>query len=135
MHRAAAVCSAGRPGRPAIELHWSLVDRANLYRIDDEGVLVRAEEYRDGDVSFRALSCEDNLIYLLLHVAKHGLMNPVGLRTGQDPAWFMARGAGNRFIWFCDIDLLLRKLTSTHGNKYVGGAAKESPAIEANRGS
>lgn len=98
-----------KAGHPEIELHWALVDRANLYRIDDEAVLARAETFTEAGVGFRVLSPEDTFIYLCLHIAKHGLLNRTGLRLGRDAAWFCAPATGNRLIWFCDLWLMLRK--------------------------
>jgi hypothetical protein len=31
------------------------------------------------------------------------------LRCGRGAEWFLAKNSGNRLIWFCDVDLLLRK--------------------------
>lgn len=96
-------------GGMKIELHWSLVDRANLYRIDDTVVLARAVEWRGGAERFQILSGEDTFLYLCLHSAKHGLMNSFGLGQGLPPAWFCGHRAGNRLVWYVDLDLLLRQ--------------------------
>ena len=98
-----------KPGRPRIELHWSLVDRANLYRIPDAEILGRALDFHAGEKAFRVLSPEDTLIYLCLHAAKHGVLNFLGLRQGYPAAWFCGRSTGNRLLWFMDIELLLKK--------------------------
>jgi len=100
------------PGRPPIELHWSLVDRANLYRIPDADVLPRVKVFQAGARSLCALSDEDQFIYLCLHAAKHGVLNGVALECGYDAAWFCARGSGNRLLWFLDIALFLEKFGS-----------------------
>ena len=92
-----------------IELHWSLVDRANLYRMDNDAVLSRAVEWSTEQARFGILSGEDTFIYLCLHAAKHGLFNAVGLRQGQPAPWFCQPRAGNRLLWYVDLDLLLRK--------------------------
>lgn len=97
-----------RPGLPEIELHWALVDRVNLYRVDDEAALGRARPFAGAGVEFPVLSPEDTFLYLCLHTAKHGLLNRPGLRLRRDAAWFCAPVTGNRLIWFCDLWLLLR---------------------------
>jgi hypothetical protein len=98
-----------KPGRPRIELHWSLVDRANLYRIPDDEILSRAIDFKVGHITFKVLSAEDTLIYLCLHAAKHGVLNHLGLQQGYPPEWFAKRITGNRLLWFMDIQLLLKK--------------------------
>jgi hypothetical protein len=98
-----------KPGRPRIELHWSLVDRANLYRIPDAEILGRAIDFSAGNKTFRVLAPEDTLIYLCLHAAKHGVLNFLGLRQGYPAEWFCGRSTGNRLLWFMDIELLLKK--------------------------
>jgi hypothetical protein len=97
------------PGFPKIELHWSLVDRANLYRIDDEAVMSRATELKTEHARFGILSNEDTFLYLCLHVVKHGLLNSIGLRSGHPVEWFCHSSTGNRLIWYIDLDLFLRK--------------------------
>jgi Uncharacterised nucleotidyltransferase len=98
-----------RAGLPKLELHWSLVDRANLYRMEDETVLARAVDQRAPRGVFRVLSVEDTFLYLCLHVAKHGLLNAIGLRSGHSAEWFCGRHSGNRLLSYVDLDLLLRK--------------------------
>jgi hypothetical protein len=97
------------PGFPKIELHWSLLDRANLYHIDDEAVMSRAGELTTEHARFGILSNEDTFLYLCLHVVKHGLLNSIGLRSGHPVEWFCHSNTGNRLIWYIDLDLFLRK--------------------------
>lgn len=97
------------PGFPKIELHWSLVDRANLYHIDNEAVMSRAAELKTPQAQFGILSNEDTFLYLCLHVVKHGLLNSIGLRSGHPVEWFCHSNTGNRLIWYIDLDLFLRK--------------------------
>jgi len=99
---------AGVAGRPPIELHWSLVDRANLYRIPDADVVARVRDFRAGDRTFSVLSAEDELIYLCLHAAKHGVLNGTALKHGLPPEWFCRASSGNCLIWFLDLELFLR---------------------------
>ena len=101
--------NATRTDRPPIELHWSLVDRANLYRVHDEELFSRLCEFRTEANHFTVLSAEDELIYLCLHAVKHGVINFIGLRSGYPVEWFCGRTTGNRLLWFMDIHLLLRK--------------------------
>jgi len=98
-----------RRGWPPVELHWSLVDRGNLYRIRDSECLARIRPFGTGGDSFTVLSIEDQFIYLCLHAVKHGAINFIGLMRRRDAVWFCRPNAGNRLLWFADIALLLRK--------------------------
>jgi hypothetical protein len=100
---------SARPGWPPIELHWSLVDRCNLYRMPDDECLSRIRSFGTGPDSFTVLAIEDQLLYLCLHAVKHGAINYIGLRRGRDAAWFCRPNTGNRLLWFADIALLLWK--------------------------
>lgn len=104
-----AVLTSEKPGGLPLELHRSLVDRANLYRINEPELFDRLKEYRAGEVGFTVLAIEDQFIYLCLHVAKHGSLNAIGLRNDFPPGWFCDPAAGNRLLWFLDIELLLQK--------------------------
>ncbi|MBU0678508.1 MAG: nucleotidyltransferase family protein [Verrucomicrobia bacterium] len=96
-------------GTPRVELHWSILDRANLYRIGNDAVLERARTLTIEGVEIKTLSAEDEFVYLCVHIAKHAVMNGVGLRTGQTAEWFCRPATGNRLVWFCDVFLLLAK--------------------------
>ncbi len=98
-----------KPGGLPIEMHRSLVDRFNLYRIPEGELFGRLKEFKGRQGSFTVLCAEDQLIYLCLHVAKHGVLNFVGLRSGFPATWFCSPATGNRLLWFLDIDLFLRK--------------------------
>ena len=93
--------------RPRIELHWALIDGMNLCRPVEADVLARARLLTTARSAFRVLAIEDQLIYLCLHIAKHGLLNDIGLRAGWDAVRFLRRGAGNRLAWFMDVELFL----------------------------
>jgi len=98
---------------PKIELHWSLVDRANLYRIRDDEVLSRAIRMTVSGMEFSIPCPEDTLIYLAVHVAKHGLLNAAGLHRGYGAEWFCGDVSENRLLWFIDIDFLIKKYAET----------------------
>lgn len=98
-----------------LELHWSLIDRANLYRIDDDGVFDRRQILRDGDTSIPALSPEDEYIYLCIHAAKHGAFNQMAMEQGAPAEWFCDVDSGNRLRWFMDLERFL-KATATSLN-------------------
>ncbi len=104
-----AALTSKKPGGLPVELHRSLVDRANLYRIREEELFGRLTEFRARQGGFTVLCAEDQLIYLCLHVAKHGSLNAIGLRNGFAPEWFCDPAAGNRLLWFLDIEIFLRK--------------------------
>lgn len=93
-----------------LELHWSLVDRANLYRIDDDSVFDRLQFLRDGASAIPTLSAEDEFIYLCIHAAKHGAFNRMALEQAAPAEWFCDVDSGNRLRWFMDLE---RQLEST----------------------
>ena len=95
-------------GAPTLELHWALVDRAQLYRVRDEEVFDRCRDFEAGKTTFRVLSPEDEFLYLCMHAAKHGALNFVGLRANCPAEWYCRRSSGNRLLWFADIERLLR---------------------------
>jgi hypothetical protein len=49
------------------------------------------------------MGCEDLLLYLCLHIQKHGYYNRY-LRTQPEAAAYILHGHGaNRLLWFCDV--------------------------------
>lgn len=96
-------------GGLTVELHWGLVDRANLFRIGEEEIFSRIADIEIGGTAFSAMAPEDGFIYLCLHAAKHGLFNRLGLISGEPPEWFCRPDMGNRLTWFMDIELFLGK--------------------------
>jgi len=100
---------SGKPGGLPLELHRSLVDRANLYRVPDAALFTRLHTFQARGIGFTVLSAEDQLIYLCLHAAKHGILNFTGLRGGYAAEWYAGSTTGNRLLWFLDIELFLRK--------------------------
>ena len=97
------------PGWPPLELHWSLVDRGNLYRLPDAECLARRCRFGTGEEAFSILAPEDQFIFLCLHAAKHGPLNCLGLRRRYSADWFCRASTGNRLLWFVDIALFLRQ--------------------------
>lgn len=95
--------------RLKVELHWSLVDRANLYRIDGNEVFPRLRIIPAGGIEIPALAVGDELVYLCLHVIKHGVLNELALANKEPPEWFCGRISANRLGWFLDIQRLLER--------------------------
>ncbi len=96
--------------RLPIELHWSLVDRANLYRIEDLEVFDRLRNVApDRKIAVPGLALEDEFIYLAIHIAKHGIFNGFGLRRGMPAEWFCGPATGNSLGWFLDLQVFLDK--------------------------
>jgi hypothetical protein len=123
VHFHAVLLPAAR-GRLAIELHWDLVDRANLYRIDAGGVLARRVDVVVDGVTAAVPAPEDELLYLALHAAKHGIFNRAGLRAGRAAGWFCRPLLGNRLLWFIDIHRLLARC----GDRLDWGRLRERAA-------
>lgn len=63
------------PGRGIlpIELHWELIDRLNLLRIDVEDLLAAAEEQTVAGVPVPVLDRDAHVVYLCCHLAKHAV--------------------------------------------------------------
>jgi len=99
--------------RLKLELHWSLVDRANLYRIDEEEVFAGIRWVESKGLRFSVLSLSDELIYLCIHVVKHGVLNGLGLKNKEDATWFCGRMTDNRLAWFLDIHRLLKRYAAS----------------------
>jgi len=120
-----------RPGWPRIELHWALVDRANLHRIPDSECIARISVCRAGNARFGVLAPEDELIYLCLHASKHGVMNGAALRRGCGAAWFCRPESGNRLTWFADIGLFLDRNMESLDWQAIGERARRWNVTEA----
>ena len=93
------------PARPAppIELHWALFDRANLLRIDDDDLFRAARTLDLPGVRVGTLSRVDELIYLCLHLYRHGLLDTMTVGTAAEPHRIALPETGNRLIWFVDL--------------------------------
>jgi hypothetical protein len=92
-----------------VELHWELVDRGNFYRIDLEGVFGRARALELSGEEVPVLGVEDELVYLCLHLCKHGVMNRFALYENSEAEWLARPVSGNRLIWFIDLLFCIEK--------------------------
>ena len=97
-----------------VELHWALVDRANLYRIDEEEVRRGIRLVDSEGVAVGCLRGEDEFIYLCAHLAKHAQFNRRGLSEGRDAGWFCRAFTGLRLIWMLDLQRYLER----HGGEF-----------------
>ncbi len=104
-----ATLTSDRPGGLPLELHRALVDKANLYRLREAELFARLTVFKTRQGTFTVLGAEDQLIYLCLHAAKHGILNATALRGGFPADWFCSPASGNRLIWFLDIALFLQR--------------------------
>lgn len=93
----------------AVELHWELVDRANLYRIEEDAVWTNVRADASCGVPVQVLGREEELIYLCLHAAKHGFLNGAALAAEAAPDWFTRAASGNRLIWMLDVVKLVAR--------------------------
>jgi hypothetical protein len=98
---------------PVIELHWDLLDRANLFRVDLDGLFRRARTIELPGTPSRTLSQIDEFIYLCLHLCKHAVMNRSTAEGRTGIEWLADGRSGNRLIWFVD---LLRTLSVMTGS-------------------
>ena len=90
-----------------VELHRALVDPANLYRLPGDDLVRRSVPVSTPAGPLPSLQAADLLVYLCLHVAKHGFLNEVALAEGRDASWFLHPSPGNRLVWLLDVALLL----------------------------
>jgi hypothetical protein len=97
------------PRSMPVELHWNLVDRANLYRIDMTRIFTAASEARCDTVTVRALGTIDTLLYLCLHLRKHGALNYLAADSRVGLEWIAQGDSGNRLIWFVDLYRVLAR--------------------------
>ena len=93
----------------AVELHWELVDRANLYRIEEDAVWTNVRTDASCGVPVQVLGREEELVYLCLHAAKHGFLNGAALAAEAAPDWFTRAASGNRLIWMMDVAKLAHR--------------------------
>ena len=92
-----------------VELHWDLVDRANLYRIDEDTAWAGVRSDTSCGVPVGLLAAEAELVYLCLHAAKHAFLNGAALAAGVPDDWFARPESGNRLIWLVDIARLAER--------------------------
>lgn len=91
------------PRHLVLEMHWHLVDRANLFRIDVEEAITRARRVNLSGVEVAALDPADEFLYLCVHLSRHGALNRPALAAGASAAWFVRAESGNRLIWVLDL--------------------------------
>ncbi|MGA0370042.1 MAG: nucleotidyltransferase family protein [Kiritimatiellia bacterium] len=97
-----------QPAMTKLELHWHIIDFTNLYRIPLEDLFKRRGPGNADSGNLPHLEPNDQLLYLCLHTAKHGLQNLKALRQGRAAGWYLSRAAGNRVSWFLDLALTLQ---------------------------
>ncbi|MCC6353029.1 MAG: nucleotidyltransferase family protein [Verrucomicrobiae bacterium] len=108
-----------RGDRPVhVELHWSLTDRFSNHAADHDAIWGRSAEAEIGGARARVLSAEDLLIYLALHLDKHGYLNRGILGSGRERGAALDEMSANRLIWFTD----LHELCERHGRSMDWGA-------------
>ena len=92
-----------KPKQVYLELHWDFTDRYMLFTPDMDAVWSRASE---------VLHPEDELIYLAMHLEKHGYLNKLLFKKKEKEAvaFIFNPLSGNRLIWFVDLRLFLNHL-------------------------
>jgi hypothetical protein len=91
-----------KPTKVYLELHWGFTDRFMLFTPDMGAVFARAS---------KVLAPEDELIYLAMHLEKHGYLNQLLFKKGQKEGavgFLFNPLSGNRLIWFMDLRLILK---------------------------
>jgi hypothetical protein len=99
------------PGRRVyLELHWQLLDEYKQARADIDLFWkdLEAVDMGEGSSGF-GLSPSANLLYLCLHVDKHGYMNRFVLERPDLAEIVLAPESENRLMWFVDIRELIHR--------------------------
>jgi hypothetical protein len=86
-----------KPGVVPIEVHWDLVEPFSPIRIDLEGLWQRARPTNIAGVDVLALSLEDQVVYLCVHISFHHWFE-VGLLSWCDIAQLL-HSCGERVDW------------------------------------
>jgi hypothetical protein len=93
----------GRQGEVLVEVHWQLQETLGVQQPDLAEIWRGAVPARVAGVETLVMGCEELLLYLCLHLQKHGYYNRY-LRTRPDAAAYILHGHGtNRLLWFCDV--------------------------------
>lgn len=104
-----------------VELHWSLTDRFSNHAVEHEAIWGRSHEVVIAGGPARVLAPEDLLIYLSLHLDKHGYLNRGVLGSGHERDFALDQLSANRLIWFTD----LHELCERDGARLDWGAVVE----------
>ncbi|MDA2916248.1 nucleotidyltransferase family protein [Nitrospinae bacterium AH_259_B05_G02_I21] len=86
-----------------LELHWNLADQFMGCTLDMEDLWARAHPAVLSDHHASALSPEDLITHLSLHLDMHGYLNRVIIGRGDEPRFIFNPLSENRLIWFTDI--------------------------------
>lgn len=90
-----------------IEVHWHLMDPYLLGAIDISEIWNSKKPIRFEGIETYGLSQEDELIYLSLHILKHGYMNIFIASDIQHIPHFFNPIAENKLLWFVDLKKIL----------------------------
>ncbi len=103
IHFHAAFAPPPRTELLPVELHWALVDRVNLLRIDLEALFAAAETLSVGGERVPVLDPAAHLLYLCCHLRKHDPLIPWGVRAGRPAEWFCREARGYPLAWLLDL--------------------------------
>jgi hypothetical protein len=96
-------------GNVLVEVHWQLQEALGVQQPDLAAIWREAVPARVAGVETWVTECENLLLYICLHLHKHGYYNRY-LRTRPDAAAYILRGQGvNRLLWFCDLWEVLQR--------------------------
>ena len=86
-----------------IELHWNLADQFMGHTLDMENLWARARPAVLPDHHAFALSPEDLITHLSLHLDMHGYLNRAIIGQGDEHRFIFHPLSENRLIWFTDL--------------------------------
>ena len=133
-----------RPGHVDIEIHYHIVDPAQMKEVDVDGLWRRAQDVRVGDCNMRTLSREDLFLQLCLHMAVYHGFNATlcQLYDIRQSAEFFAESldwralSGRARAWGAGravqlVFLLTEKLFGLNAPKdFMQGLSTERPDLE-----
>ncbi|MBI1883721.1 MAG: nucleotidyltransferase family protein [Chlamydiae bacterium] len=102
-----------------IEVHWNLMDKYLLQGLQISEVWRRARPFTFEGLPALTLSPEDELIYLALHILKHGFMNRWIAADQSRFAFLFQALSENKLIWFMDLKKILESSTVIDWNLLI----------------
>lgn len=86
-----------------VELHWELIDRVNLFRIDLDELFAASERLPVAGFEVPVLDLAAHFVYLCCHLGKHAPRIRWGLDAGRPADWFCQDGRGFPLAWLLDL--------------------------------
>ena len=96
-----------------IEAHWNLMDKYLLGATNIHEIWERKRPLQFEGIQTNGLCLEHEVIYLALHILKHGYMNAFIASNPAHLLYLFNPAAENKLIWFVDIKKILETQNSS----------------------